>query len=59
MKCILCNKIFEDTTRAIHDHFIDHHQDVQAGMAEYIIALQRKVEELERRMQQYHGPPDT
>jgi hypothetical protein len=29
---------FEDPAMAVHDHFVDHHEDVQTGMVEYLIA---------------------
>jgi hypothetical protein len=49
---------FEYSARTAHDHFIDHHEDKQTGMTEYIIALHKKMEDLEHRMQQFHGLPD-
>ena len=55
MKCIMCGMSFEDTARAAHDHFIDHHQDIQTGLTEYIIALHKKMEDLENKVQQHHG----
>jgi hypothetical protein len=47
---------FEDSARAVHDHFIDHHEDIQIGMAEYIVALQKRLEEIERNIEKSHGP---
>lgn len=47
---------FEDSARAVHDHFIDHHEDIQTGMAEYIIALQKRLEGIERNIEKSHGP---
>jgi hypothetical protein len=58
MKCILCGMNFEYSARTVHDPFIDHHEDKQTGMTEYIIALHKKMEDLEHRMQQFHGLPD-
>ena len=58
MKCILCGMNFEYSARAVHDHFIDHHEDIQTGMAEYIIALQKKIEEIESNIEKSHGPND-
>jgi hypothetical protein len=49
---------FEYSARTVHDHFIDHLEDNQTGMTEYIIALHKKMEDLERGMQQFHGLPD-
>jgi hypothetical protein len=51
----MCGMSFEDTARAAHDHFIDHHQDIQTGLTEYIIALHKKMEDLENKVQQHHG----
>jgi Mg2+ and Co2+ transporter CorA len=56
MKCILCGMKIEYSARAVHDHFIDHHEDIQTGMAEYIIALQKKIEEIESNLEKSHGP---
>jgi hypothetical protein len=56
MKCILCGMNFEDSARAVHDHFIDHHEDIQTGMAEYIIALQKRLEKIKRNIEKSHGP---
>ena len=46
----------EYSARNVHDHFIDHHEDIQTGMAEYIIALQKKIEEIESNIEKSHGP---
>jgi hypothetical protein len=56
MKCILCGMNIEYSARAVHDHFIDHHEDIQTGMAEYIIALQKKIEEIVSNIEKSHGP---
>ena len=56
MKCILCSKYVEDSARAVNDHFIDHHEDIQTGLAEYIIALQKRLEEIEHHIEKSHGP---
>ena len=31
-------------------------EDIQTGMAEYIIALQKKIEEIESNIEKSHGP---
>jgi hypothetical protein len=56
MKCILCGMNFDDSVRAVHDHFIDHHEDIQTGTAQYIIALQKRLEGIERNIEKSHGP---
>jgi hypothetical protein len=53
IKCSLCGKVYEGTDAEIKSHFDQQHLPLTEGLTKYVIALQKRIEKLERNSSLY------